>query len=143
MMLQPLFVCTCKPRLEYFVSKNNSIFFTSLKLSVKVTCIFLRKFEMVCKNKWLWNHKYEKIFISFWKMILKWLFPPRIGDLYSSKHFGVKAIPLLTCFDYEKFLFISLVLNLFLSLKNKDTELEWNILKDPVSSMVLWLFLGF
>ena len=27
MMLQPLFVCTCKPRLEYFVSKNNSIFF--------------------------------------------------------------------------------------------------------------------
>lgn len=49
---------------------------------------------------------------------------PRIGDLYSSKHFGVEAILPLTCFDYEKFLFISLVFDLFLSLKNKDTELE-------------------
>ena len=58
-------------------------------------------------------------------MILKLLLPaPRIGDLYSSKHFGVKATSLLTCFDYEKFLFISLVFNLFLNLKYKDTELE-------------------
>lgn len=50
--------------------------------------------------------------------------PPRIGDLYSSKHFGVEAILPLTCFDYEKFLFISLVLNLFLSLKIKILNLN-------------------